>query len=295
MPVDIKEKNVYVEPAIELEWLIHYKCNYRCPYCFFADHWDEVSERNVDLPLADWILAWERLRKKYGHVRILITGGEPFIYPRFVEIMHNLSQDFSIGFDTNLSCSKELLVDFVSKTERSNISIGLSFHPKFAEYESFLEKALFLKEEGYQICVQYVSYPEQIQLMPQYRDKFKDSGLYFIPLPFRGSYKGLDYPASFNQEERKLIYNSTDNLDSEHKERVEKQLNQVKVKMKMCRAGQDYARIDADGTVFRCGHSVSSPENKPMGNFFDKDFKFLESPLCCEQDVCPCEFRWLVK
>lgn len=282
-------------PKIELEWLIYYKCNYRCPYCFFDGMWEEAAEHNRYLPLERWIEAWHRIFKKYESVRILITGGEPFIYPNFVELLKELSKYFSIGFDTNLSCSKEELTNFIRYTVSKNISLGLSFHPMFADFDSFLGKALFLKGNGFNICIQYVTYPPQMGQMKFFRDRFTKKGLYFIPLAFRGTYNGMNYPDAYTEEEKKQIYSVTESLETEHKERVKKQLDQIRSKNRLCRAGQVYARIDTDGTVYRCGHSISSPNNKPIGNFFDEGFKLLEEPLPCEQEFCPCEFRWLVE
>lgn len=283
-----------MEPRVELEWLIHYKCNYRCPYCFFEGMWEEVEKRNTYRSLKEWLSAWDRILKKYGYVRILITGGEPFIYPGFVELLKEMSRDFSIGFDTNLSCSKELLADFVKNIEAKNVSLGLSFHPGFAEFDSFLAKALFLQENGFKVCVQYVSYPEQLASITYYKDRFLGKGLYFIPLPFRGVYNGLNYPVSFNAEERRLIYGAGENLAVEHKDKVEKLLNQVSTKQKLCRAGQVYARIDNEGSVYRCGHYVSSGY-QALGNFFDDNFKLSKIPLPCEEETCPCEFRWVIE
>ena len=284
-----------MEPKIELEWLIHYKCNYRCPYCFFEGMWEEVERRNDYRPAKEWVAGWKRILARYGYTRILITGGEPFIYPDFIGLLKEISPDFSIGFDTNLSCSKGLLEDFVKNTQAKNISLGLSFHPRFAEFDAFLEKALFLQDNGFKVCVQYVSYPEALEAMQDYRAKFMEKGLYFIPLPFRGVYQGLDYPASFSARERKLIYGAAESLAQEHKDKVDKLLNQVSTKQKLCRAGQVYARIDVDGAVYRCGRYVSSALSRTLGNFFDENFKLLNEPALCEQEVCPCEFRWLVQ
>jgi MoaA/NifB/PqqE/SkfB family radical SAM enzyme len=283
-----------MEPKVELEWLIHYKCNFRCPYCFFEGMWGEVEKRNVYRPLEEWVSAWMRILKKYGCLRVLITGGEPFIYPGFVDLLKEMSPHFSIGFDTNLSCSEELLADFAKNAEAKNVSLGLSFHPQFAQFDSFLKKALFLQNSGFKVCVQYVSYPKQLGRLVYYKDRFRQHGLYFIPLPFRGVYNGLNYPVSFNEEQRRLIYGATDNLAQEHKDKVDKLLNQVKTKEKLCRAGQVYARIDVDGTAYRCGHYVSG-SFKTLGNLFDEDFKLWDEPAVCQQEVCPCEFRWLVQ
>lgn len=281
---------------IEFEWLIHYKCNYRCPYCFFEGEWEKIEERNKYFPLAKWIAAWKNIAKDYAQRRILITGGEPFIYSSFVELVRELSRYFTIGFDTNLSCSKDELLEFTKNTLATNISMGLSFHPMFSEFGMFLEKALFLKKNGFDnVCIQYVTYPPQLEQMINFRNRFIDSGFYFIPLPFRGRYNGKDYPQAHTEEEKKIIYNSTEGLNSEHKKRVGKHLSQVKSKNKLCGAGQIYARVDSDGTVYRCGRYATHSNDGAMGNIFDESFRMFNEPMTCGQEICPCEFRWIVE
>ncbi len=280
---------------VEFEWLIHYKCNYRCPYCFFNGMWEEVEKRNPYLPLEKWLEAWHRIFEKYESVRILITGGEPFIYPDFIELVKELSKYCTIGFDTNLSCDKGKLRDFAEKTILKNIDCGLSFHPLFAEFDSFLHKVLFLKEKGYNIRVYYVTYPPQLKQMIYFQSKFIGKGLCFVPQPFRGTYNGKTYPDAYTEQEKKLIYDTTENLEAEFKKKTNRQMNQVKSIRKLCHAGQIYARIDTDGTVYRCGRYATTSVNKSMGNFFDEDFKLLDRPIPCEEEICPCEFRWLVQ
>jgi MoaA/NifB/PqqE/SkfB family radical SAM enzyme len=256
--------------------------------------WQEVQVRNRYFPLEKWLVAWLKIHRLYKNVHLIITGGEPFIYPSFAELIQGVSGYFSVGFDTNLSCREEELVNFIKKVRSLNISIALSFHPAFADFSSFLKKALLLKRQGYDVYVQYVGYPAQLGQMANFRDSFIENGLRFVPLPFRGTYNGKSYPAAYTQEERGLIYETAGGLEENYKARLERMLNQVKSKGRLCRAGQHYARIDCDGTVFRCGHYTTSHLNRPMGNIFDEDFRLLEGPLPCEQMVCPCEFRFLV-
>lgn len=56
---------------VEFDWSIHYRCNYRCPYCFFANYWEELEKRNKYLPLTKWLSVWERILKKYKKVKII--------------------------------------------------------------------------------------------------------------------------------------------------------------------------------------------------------------------------------
>lgn len=281
---------------LEFEWLIHYRCNYRCPYCFFAGEWEKIEKRNKYFPLEQWLAAWQRITLDCKRARLLLTGGEPFIYPAFLELIKKLSKYFSIGFDTNLSCRKEDLVELVKNSTPENISLGLSFHPLFSQFWPFLEKALFLKEHGFNnLCVQYVTYPPQLEQMEYFRNRFIEKELYFIPLPFRGVYEGKTYPAAHSDREKKIIYNNAKHLTNEHQQRVDKHLNQVASESRICKAGQIYARVDADGTVYRCGQYATKSNNGKIGNLFDDNFKLLAQPLPCEQEICPCEFRWIVE
>jgi MoaA/NifB/PqqE/SkfB family radical SAM enzyme len=280
---------------IEFEWLVHYKCNYRCPYCFFDGMWETVDERNKYFPLEKWTEAWGKIAKSYKNVRLLITGGEPFCYPCFLELLKVLSKRISVGFDTNLSCSKKILIDFINNVDITNVSLGLSFHPLFADFDVFLEKALFLKKNGVSnICIQYVTYPPQLEKMKYFKKRFLENGLYFIPLPFRGSYNGNEYPSAHTEEEMKIVYDSTMDLSTEHKERVKKHLIQVRSKDRLCKAGQSYARVDNDGTVYRCARYAMNSDNGKIGNLFDSKFKLYDKPYSCTQEICPCEFRWII-
>lgn len=262
---------------------------------------EESEKRNRYFPIGQWINAWNKIAENYDHLHILITGGEPFVYPSFTELIKELSRNFTVAFDTNLSCSKEELVNFAKNAVAPNVYMSFSFHPIYAELEIFLDKVIFLKESGFNnICVQYVTYPPQLGKMKYLQDKFVENNLYFIPLPFRGIYNGRKYPESFTDDEKGFIHGAVENLKTEHKMRVENQLTQVKSKGRLCKAGQVYARIDSDGEAFRCGHYTTNPDNVPnwpwsLGNIFKENFKLLDEPLPCEKNVCPCEFRWIVE
>ena len=74
--------------------------------------------------------------------------------------------------------------------------------------------------------------------------------------------------------------------------RVKYHLEGKKTLGKLCRSGQIYASIKADGKVTRCGPL----SHKPIGNLFDDNFKLFDEPMPCEAEVCPCdEYVWLVE
>ena len=74
-------------------------------------------------------------------------------------------------------------------------------------------------------------------------------------------------------------------------DRMNYHLEGRKTKGKLCRSGQLYASIKADGTVTRCGPL----SHKPIGNLFDDNFKLFDTPMPCEAEICPCdEYVWIV-
>lgn len=280
---------------IEFDWLIHYKCNYRCPYCFFEGMWEDVEKRNRYLPHEEWVRAWKRIHDRHGELKIIITGGEPFLYPGFVELLVALNRFAVLSFDTNFSCSREVLEPLLEKLDPRRLFMGISFHPRFARQEEFLQKARLLKERGFDFRVHYVTYPQQLGRLKECKDIFNAEGFRFTPIPFRGVFEGRPYPASFSALEQEQIYGVTREIASIDREWADRQVVQVQSKDKLCHAGQRYARVDSDGSVYPCGNDYTkSREKYLLGNILDDGFKLHDEPMLCRQETCPCEFRWLI-
>jgi len=282
-----------MDKKIEFNWKIHNKCNYRCPYCFNYGEWAELSRLDRHFPPDKWIGAWHKIYEKYGSVHIKIAGGEPFIYPDFFALIKELSKEHSTEIITNLSASKEKLIAFLSQMDPGRMVLFLSFHPLFESFEIFLEKALIVKEKGFGSCINFVAYPPDLKRMQYFKDKFEAKELNFFPLPFRGAYEHISYPDGYTENERNLIHDCSTSRDisPEPKANLKEMLSPPKTKGKLCYAGQKFACIESNGTVYRCSDS----RNKVLGDFFDENFVFFDKPMPCEIDNCPCEFRWLVK
>lgn len=278
---------------IEFNWKMHNKCNYRCPYCFNYEQWAELSRFDRYFPDGEWIDAWHKIYKKYGSVYIKIASGEPFIYPNFFGLVKELSKEHTLEIITNLSCSKAKLITFLNQMDSVRMTLFLSFHPLFESFDNFVEKALIVKEKGFGSGINFVAYPLELKRIKYFRDKFEAKGFPFLPLPFRGAYKDISYPDGYTENEKDLIYSTSSSSDDspEQKASLREMLSPPKTKNKLCYAGQKFACIESNGIVYRCSDSRS----KILGNFFDEDFTFLRTPTPCDLDICPCEFRWLVK
>lgn len=253
-------------------WNIHYSCNYRCPYCFFAGKWQAYKLRNVYFSVDELMRYWKRIYELYGRCYMLITGGEPFTYPDFIDLIGQLSEiHYPINISTNASGD---LASFVSRINPERVSLSVSLQPYFENIEGFLTKVKFLRGHGFSGCINFVAYPPFIKDIECYRNRFKSTGDELKVIPFWGNYTGRDYPFSYSDEERKII-----GIDDSWFKNVRK-------KDSLCHAGYNSALIFPDGKVARCGQIG---EKMVIGDFFSSDFRLLTEPHLCEAEFCPCE------
>jgi organic radical activating enzyme len=264
------------EQQISFCWDIFYACNYRCPYCWFDGRWTELARQNTIFSIEQLLKYWKKIYDRYGSVHIEIIGGEPFLYPNFKELIKQLSKMHSIGITTNLSISID---DLVENIDTSRIKIQATFHPLFAKFDDFIKQISLLKKKQMSNSVYYLAYPPQIRLIKYYKQRFNEYGVSLDVMSFWGEYQGVQYPQGYTLDERNLLDPYLGKTKGE-----KFQLEPKKVNGKLCRAGQIYADIKADGMVYRCGGSKA----QKIGNLFSEDFKLLDNPMPCESEFCPC-------
>ena len=106
-------------------WYFTKECNFHCPYCKIgranSDHGiarristmgKKIMRRLTGLP-ADPLEGSSKIIKLLKNEEgkkwtIGLTGGEPFMYPRFVQLCETLTEHFCIYVDTNLSISRRV-------------------------------------------------------------------------------------------------------------------------------------------------------------------------------------------
>lgn len=262
--------------GIYFTWDIHYKCNFRCPYCWFYSGWTEASKRNIYLLPDEWMVHWQRVYDKYGSIRIEITGGEPFLYPNFIRLIKLLSSIHKVKITTNMSGDIET---FVKEIDPQRVFLDLNFHPSFAHLETVIKKTLLLKKAGFRAGVCYLAYPPQMASIEKYRKSFEEAGINFALAAFWGVYKEKKYPESYTREEIDFIRPFLGDI-----ERIVYHLKGESPKGKMCNAGHKYAVIQADGNVIRCGQLPDGV----ISNLLHEDFHLLDKPEPCEANFCPC-------
>lgn len=265
-----------VNDKINFAWDIHYKCNFRCPYCWFFDNWAQQAKRNLYLSVQEWMAIWRKIHDKYGETRIAITGGEPFLYPNFIELVRELSSLHIIKITTNMSGNIE---KFVQEISPKRVYLDLNFHAAFVkDLNEFIRKVKLLHNAGFDSGVCYLAYPPQVNSINFYKQKFEENGIRFALAAFWGKYLDRQYPASYTPEEREFIKPFIGDIA-----RMDYHMNATSPYGKKCNAGYKYANIQGDGTVLRCAQYT----DRIIGNITDKSFSMLTEPLPCEQNICP--------
>jgi len=267
-PTNMTQQNI---PQVRITWNIVYDCNYRCPYCFFEGKWDEYGKRTRYLSIDQCMAHWRRIYDRYGPPYIIITGGEPFLYPNFIELIRELSK---ITYHINISSnSSGDLKKFAEEIDPKRVSLSLSYQPEFDNLEDFLKRVIFLRKYNFDGCLNFVAWPPYLKNISHIKDRFASRGEPLKVIPFFGEYRGHNYPENYTEEERKII-----GID-------ETWFKKVKRMSSLCAAGQRTALVFPDGKVARCGRIG---EEMLLGNFFDSNFRLLDSPLPCEAEFCPC-------
>ena len=264
------------DEKIKFTWDIHYKCNFRCPYCWFYKEWANMKKRNVYLSPDEWMVHWKRIYAKCGEVKIEIVGGEPSIYPNFIELIKKLSSIHLVKITTNLSGDVER---FVIEISPDRVNLDLNYHILFIDLETVIRKARILNDAGFKSGICFLAYPPQMLHIGRLSKVFKEAGINFALAAFWGEHEGKKYPESYTQEDKEMMRPYLGDMD-----RFSYHLNAQSPRGKLCNAGYKYASIQGDGNVARCGPL----SGKSIGSILDENFRLLDNPLPCEADHCPC-------
>lgn len=174
-----------------------WKCNFSCRYCGLPSGREEyVVEK--------WLERFDKFftLNKIGGGLFQITGGEPLYYKDIDKLFVFLhTKNFKIGLTTNLTGN--IYENIISCTTNEYFSsINCSLHPtdKNFKWECFKNGVQLLKLFGYNVSVNFVGYPDQITLAPEYNKWCMDIGVDFSLIPMVGNIDGVrfntinDYP-----------------------------------------------------------------------------------------------------
>lgn len=289
-------------PVFFFTWDIHYKCNYYCTYCFLHFEPETANIEAVYLSPERWIKIWEDIYKRHGPCQIAVTGGEPFTYPHFIDLISELQKLHTFEFSTNLSWDID---EFISKVRPERVIINSSYHPEYINLEDFTSKLWLLKKNNYQLSITVVAYPPFLNDILGYKAKFTSEGFSLNIFPYRGPYQGKKYPEGYTDLEKDLLKKLGMSVESERNKKLYEtwvDKKEAQAQEPVCRMGQQYAKIIPDGEAYRCCAAVHKDWGC-LGNIINGSFNLNLEPSACLQHSqnCVCframlvgeEERWL--
>jgi len=214
--------------------LLTIKCNYRCPYCDQAT--DAVYHNLNDVEYTSWKRFFHQLPPSF----LAFSGGEPLLYPGVFELLEGKPKRHLYYLTTNLSQPIKRLLDVADPKQL--ILLAASLHPSSPTFslKAFLSQVRLVKEHHIPVYVNFVAYPQQMDLIPFLKKAVTTVGAIFNVDPFISTkYKYTE------QEERKV------QEYVKQKRKLNYALEETGQE-KMCSAGQDYFFAVPSGAVYRC-------------------------------------------
>jgi MoaA/NifB/PqqE/SkfB family radical SAM enzyme len=188
-------------------WSPTLACNYTCAYCGCAA--GEKPLRNdfpssyPELTVDEWIDIWSDVLERFKYGILSITGGEPLLSEATIPVLGMMTQKFACYMTSNISRN---IMEFTHDRIRpgrgpcvvegfGEVPIGLSgincsLHPtsKGFNWELFKGSILLLKSAGFHVSVNYVGYPLQLYLAPEYKAWCEENNIEFT----LSSWQGVD-------------------------------------------------------------------------------------------------------
>jgi hypothetical protein len=188
-------------------WSPTLACNYTCAYCGCAAGEkrirDDFPSSYPELSVDEWVDIWSDILDRLDYGILSITGGEPLLSEATIPVLGMVSQKFACYITSNISRN---IMEFTRGRIRpagpscevegfGQVPIGLSgincsLHPtsKGFNWELFKGSVLLLRNAGFQVSVNYVGYPLQLFLAPEYKGWCEQNQIEFT----LSSWQGVD-------------------------------------------------------------------------------------------------------
>jgi MoaA/NifB/PqqE/SkfB family radical SAM enzyme len=274
---------VFNENEYMLTWSINSFCNFDCPYCglYKTEHpsTGKYSSEHIKKCFDDTGKSWH----------IIITGGEPFLYPDFTRLVKLLTENHYISLNSNLS--NRHVQEFAETIDPEHvILINAGMHPEYRDssksgLNDFIKHYKVLEEKGFNIVASLVVYPTLLSKLPQMIEEYHKMGISQIcAKSFSGNFQGKKYPESYTKEEiaqmSKFMTGQVDMIEY---------LKYTNFSGNLCQAGSRFFAMDPAGNMVRC-----LSDNEPCGNLFEGTIRYSEDIKKCRQKECVCPYQGML-
>lgn len=279
---------------VEADFFLLTTCNFRCAYCFLRP--EQLGAKIVcHASNEQWRAAFDATQKTW---MIHITGGEPFLYPRFTDFCSSLSTNHYLSINSNLG--HRSVNEFATRIDPSRVHyINAALHQSErtcgARLGDFISRVQVLRRFHFAVMVSVVMTPAMIATYPALSAHLESYGLSPLPKVMYGYFDGRIYPAAYSHEEQSrlrdyiavakernselaasMVEAPTIDLFSEHVMLDARR----RYRGRLCGSGYNFVSITSNGTVLRCG------SGRRLGNILAGDLEFLAAPAPCDAEYC---------
>ncbi|WP_084604774.1 radical SAM protein [Desulfonatronum thioautotrophicum] len=321
-------KNIFNKDVLKINWMLTYRCNYNCSYCYGHDNDTGFFHRKQDiLKATEKILDLNRSQFEFG-----LNGGEPTIAPGYLELLKLIAtstKSCSVVTITNLSRKESFFEKIAEMPNASSLRFHCSYHFEDGDFSRFLNNVKILADAGCYVKIIILAHPlfyyavksftkaaeslsAQIKADCQRCDvvllpiKEKDCNGFYTLLDQRytNEYRSwLDEKTGFTKNidgsEKKFLLmevsdNNTKSIKSELvylNQSILEKYSFYKFKGMKCMAGYNSIAIDPKGDL---SPAVCFRGKKKFGNIFDSEPEFFPDGLICPYEYCTCSADYVL-
>lgn len=247
-------------------------CNYDCPYCPFAKHWESPAELAADRRGLARFIDWVTGRPGDRLALFFTPWGEALVrhwYRAAVVQLSRLAHVTKVAVQTNLSCS----LDWLREADVTKLGLWCTYHPGEVSLDSFVRQCRRLEELGVPHSVGCVGLHEHLGDIERLREALPSDTYLWINAA-KSDPRQLDEGllVKFAQIDPHFHTNTL-----RHPSRG-----------LPCRTGERVITVDSQGDIRRC-HFV----DEVIGNLYDPDFERALRPRVCPNDTCGCHIGYV--
>jgi MoaA/NifB/PqqE/SkfB family radical SAM enzyme len=250
---------------LEFDWHLTNRCNFHCEYCHPQIR-EVLNRRDLDEPSPDLVV---RRFDELGRVCLVhMSGGEPFLFPGFVEVCAGLTRRHFISINTNLASAQ--VGEFAARVDPARVvKVVAALHIAESEargrtVEDFAAHYRLLRRAGFDVVALYVLYPPLLDRLEDDLAALGEAGVERVWCKvFKGVWNHKRYPEGYTEAERRHILAHSGEYVF-NRPYLEQPLS---FKGESCAAGRDAFKVTVTGQVRRCASVATS-----YGNLYDGTF-----------------------
>jgi MoaA/NifB/PqqE/SkfB family radical SAM enzyme len=247
-------------------------CNYGCPYCPFAKHFENETELLADKSALMRFTQWAEQHYDIRLSILFTPWGEALVrkwYQQAMTFLTHLPNVAKVAAQTNLSFP----LDWLENVDKNKLALWATFHPGETTRDRFLKKCERLVASGIRFSAGVVGLKEHQHEIEALRRELPPQVYLWI-----NAYKRV--PEYYTAEEI-ARFEAVDPLFTLNNQRHAS-------KGASCRAGASVISVDGDGTMRRC-HFV----REPLGNLYAPDWRDALAERPCPNETCGCHIGYV--